>query len=345
MNKLDITAKIADGCAVKFSLTVEVVLTAEPVALDGIREVVLTDGTEYALDLGEYSALTALGATLGDENATYSNGKLTLTDAYKQNTQKHGNTVLTATFEKGGKYYNVTANVLVVTKEISTFDELRTALAFNNENNNVKFGYYRLKSNLEGYGWYQSKNNVSDGIWKNPNGELGFRGTFDGNGYSIRETFTVTGLFGFVGKGAVIKNTTFNMNLYRRTQDDPSFMLFGYSMIGATIDNVKVNLTKQTDDGITEIKDNFISGLLTGIFSHGNTFNKLVVDAQKTDIDTLFGSCAYYGYPAGATNTFVDCTVKAKSLLGLACINNTTKEVMPYAPYTGAGKLTVTITG
>ena len=115
-------------------------------------------------------------------------------------------------------------------------------------------------------------------------------------------------------------------------------MLFGYSMIGATVDNVKVNVTKS--DGITAIPGG-TSGLLTSIFSYGNTFNKFVVDAQNTDVDTLFGSCAYYSYPAAyEANKFTACTVKAKSLIGLACTDNANKIVTPYS---GIDGLTVTV--
>ena len=66
-----------------------------------------------------------------------------------------------------------------------------------------------------------------------------------------------------------------------------------------------------------------------------------MVDAQKTDVDTLFGSCAYYGYPAGyEENKFTSCTVKAKSLIGLACTDNANKIVTPYENVSG---LTVTL--
>lgn len=146
-------------------------------------------------------------------------------------------------------------------------------------------------------------------------------------------------MFGYVGKGAVIKNLTINLNQYKYYSGTP-LMVFGYSMIGATVDNVKVNVTKQPNDGITEIPGG-ISGLLTAIFSYGNTFNKLVVDAQKTDIDTLFGSCAYYSYLAGyEENKFTACTVKANSLIGLACTNNADKTATPYRGIEG---LTVTV--
>ena len=330
----EITGKNADGNTVKQTVTVTAEFKAEEIALGGEREIVLSNGTEFDLDLGEYSSATALSATLCGENATYSNGKLTVTDGFKADLKKHGMQTLKVTVQKDGKYYNVIANVLVVTQDITTFDELKSALKF--DENKVKFGYYRLKNDLSGYNWYQSENDVGSGIWKNPNGELGFRGTFDGNNLSIRETFWNTGLFGYIGKGAVIKNITFNMNQYSAGK-----MLFGYSMIGATVDNVKVNVTKQTNDGITEISPNTLSGLLTCVFSYGNTFNKLVVDAQKTDIDTLFGSCAYYSYPAEyEENKFTACTVKANSLIGLACTNNADKTVTPYS---GIKELTVTV--
>ena len=333
-----ITGSNADGYVVKQTVKVTVELKATEVTLDGNREIVLSSGTTFDMDLGEYTSATALSATLGGENATYSNGKLTVADEYKAKTQKHGVQTLKVTVQKDGKYYNVIASVLVVTQDITTFDELKSALKF--DENNVKFGYYRLKNDLTGYSWYDSGNGVGNGIWKNPTGELGFRGTLDGNGFSIRETLNSTGLFGYVGKGAVIKNLTINLNQYKYSSGTP-FMVFGYSMVGATVDNVKVNVTKQQNDGITEIPGG-ISGLLTAIFSYGNTFNKLVVDAQKTDIDTLFGSCAYYSYPAAyEENKFTACTVKANSLKGLACTDNANKTVTPYK---GVDGLSVTVT-
>ena len=319
------------AATVYLSVTVEVP-DADEVTLEGNREIVLSSGTTFDINLEEYTSATALSATLGGENVTYSNGKLTISEELRANTQKHGMQTLKVTVENEGKYYIVIANVLIVTQDITTFEELQSALAFNE--NNVKFGYYRLKNDLTGSSWYQSGNDVGGGIWQNPTGELGFRGTLDGNNYSIQETFWNTGLFGYVGKGAVIKNITFNMNEYNSGK-----MLFGYSMIGATVDNVKVNVT-QSSGGITAIPGD-VSGLLTAIFSYGNTFNKLVVDAQNTDVDTLFGSCAYYSYPAAyEANKFTACTVKAKSLIGLACTDNANKIVTPYS---GIDGLTVTV--
>ena len=285
------------------------------------QEIVLgSDNDTYAIDgMGVYDG-TVEKTTIGGVVVNYDNkGNVKLSSEFKNRLAKHGEQILSVTVKGAdGNYTEYKKKLLVVTKEISSFKELKAALAF--DSNNVKYGYYRLATDLIGYGEYQSENGIGGGIWKNPTGELGFRGTFDGNNLSIRETFYITGLFGYIGKGAVIKNITFNMNKYA---DDKQYMLLGYSMVGATLENVNVNVTPQTGDGRTEIKENVVSGLLTSIFANGNTFKNVVVDARDTDIDTLFGSCAYYGYTGADTNTFdKDCKVVAKSLLGLACINN-----------------------
>ena len=287
------------------------------------QEIVLGgDNDTYAIDgMGVYDG-TIEKTTIGGVVVNYDNkGNVKLSPEFKNRLAKHGEQTLSVTVKGAdGNYNEYKKNLLVVTKEISNFDELKAALKFNA--NNVKYGYYKLTKDLIGNAWYQSGNGIGDGIWRNPNGELGFRGTLDGNGFTIQETFWNTGLFGYIGKGAVIKNLTINLNQYKYI-DKTQFMVFGYSMVGATLENVNVNVTPQHGDGITDIKENVVSGLLTSIFANGNTFKNVVVDARDTDIDTLFGSCAFYGYTGSPANTFdKDCKVVAKSLLGLACTNN-----------------------
>ena len=309
------------------------------------QEIVLGgDNDTYAIDgMGVYDG-TVEKTTIGGVVVDYDNkGNVTLSSEFKNRLAKHGEQILSVTVKGAdGNYTEYKKKLLVVTKEISNFDELKAALAF--DSNNVKYGYYRLATNLIGYGGYQSGNGIGGSIWKNESGDTGFRGTLDGNGFTIQETFWNTGLFGYIGKGAVIKNITFNVNKYA---NDKEYMLLGYSMVGATLENVKVNVTSQTGDGRTEIKSNGVSGLLTSIFANGNTFKNVVVDARDTDIDTLFGSCAYYGYTGTDTNTFdKNCKVVAKSLLGLACINNAEgvkKTDSAFIP--GAANLTVAKVG
>ena len=285
------------------------------------QEIVLgSDNDTYPIEgMNAYDG-TVEKATIGGVVVNYDNkGNVKLLPEFKNRLAKHGEQILSVTVKGADdNYTEYKKKLLVVTKEISSFEELKAALAF--DSNNVKYGYYRLATNLIAYGGYESGNGIGGSIWKNESGDTGFRGTLDGNGFTIQETFWNTGLFGYIGKGAVIKNITFKVNKYA---NDKEYMLLGYSMVGATLENVKVNVTSQTDDGRTEIKSNGVSGLLTSIFANGNTFKNVVVDARDTDIDTLFGSCAYYGYTGTDTNTFdKDCKVVAKSLLGLACINN-----------------------
>ena len=305
--------------SVSFIGTEATVKTVKESFVDENRQEIVLGKASYAVDMG-ISDGNVVKATIGGVVVDYdNNGNVTLSSEFKNRLAKHGEQTLSVTVKGAdGNYTEYKKKLLVVTKEISSFEELNAALAF--DSNNVKYGYYRLATNLIGYGGYQSGNGIGGSIWKNESGDTGFRGTFDGNGLTIQQTFWNTGLFGYIGKGAVIKNITFNVNKYA---NDKEYMLLGYSMVGATLENVKVNVTSQTGDGRTEIKSNGVSGLLTSIFANGNTFKNVVVDARDTDIDTLFGSCAYYGYTGADTNTFdKNCKVVAKSLLGLACINN-----------------------
>lgn len=325
-----IVGKNPDGITVKFDLVITVKLDTTAVTA-GNGEIVLSDAAEYDVSLGNYADGAVINAILADENVTYANGKLTLTDAFKNNAQKHGNQTLVVTVEKGGTYYAVSVNVLVVTKEITTYEELKTALTFTAEGN--KFGYYRLTQDLVAYNWYQSDNAIKQ--FKNEKGNYGFRGTLDGNGKKVQETFFSTGLFGIIGQGAEIKNVTFTLNQYNAGK-----VLLAYSMVGATLNNVTVNVTKSA--GVTAVPGNNVtSGLLTSVFSHSSKLLNVKINSQTTPIDTLFGSCAHYGYVADYTpNVYEGCTVNAQALLGLACTDNADGTVLPY---TGVSGLTVNI--
>lgn len=303
-----ITAKDEKGYLVEFNFTVTAKIVAEDVTLSGVKEVVLSDGTEYDLDLGDYSSATVLSAVLGDDKVSYANGKLTLTNEFKENAQKHGNNTLNLTVEKDGKYYNVTANVLVVTKEITTYAELKEAVS--HEVNQAKYGYYRLKTNIA-QSWI---NDAVNGDWKS-DGSYGFRGTLDGNNCSITGTIGTSGLIGTVGNGAVIKNITITQSEYIATR-----MIFGNSMIGATIQNVVINVKGSGSAAIPSTT----GGLISGIFSYSSKLINVTINSQTTAIDSLFGTGSYYSYPADyIPNTFDGCTINAKSLAGIAKVNGT----------------------
>ena len=311
--------KVGDK-AVTVYLGATIVLPAEEVALGGDREIILADGTEYALDLGDYADSTVLSATLGGENVTYANGKLTVTDDYIANVKKHGMQTLKVTVEKDGKYYVVAVNVLVVTKAISTIDELTAAMTAGTDN--VVYGYYKLTQNVgSSAAWISVANN---GDWKNADGSVGFRGTLDGSGFAVDGAFGTHGLFGIIGNGAVVKNITFNVYYYQNGRQT-----LARSITGATIENITINIKSVygTLDATAE------GGVITGLMSHTTHYKNVTINAEGKDLDTLFGK-SYGNYKAEKANTFENCVVNAKSLAGLVHSNG-------IIPATGIDGLTI----
>ena len=304
---LVVTAKNKKGYVMNFNLNVTVEFVATPVALDGTREIVLSSGNSFSVDLGDYTNATVLAATLGGETVTYSDGTLTVTDEFKANKQKHGNQTLSVIVQKDGKYYNVTTNILVVTKEISDIGALTAALTPGTDN--VVYGYYRLTQSVGSSGaWINVANN---GRWQNEDGNVGFRGTFDGNGYSIDGEFAIHGMFGIIGKGAIVKNVTINDYSYQNQRTT-----LARTITGATIEDVTINIMsiKGTLDANAE------GGVITGLMSHTTLYKNVTINASGIDLDTLFGK-SYGQYKAEKANTFVGCTVNAKSLAGLVHSN------------------------
>ena len=321
-----IVGKNADGIIIKYDLVITVKLVTTAVTA-GNGEIVLSDAAEYDVSLGDYADGAVINAIFADENVTYANGKLTLTDAFKNNAQKHGNQTLVVTLEKGGKYYAVSVNVLVVTKEITTYAELKEAVS--HTTSQAKFGYYRLKNDIS-QAWINDGNNADI---NNGNGDNGFRGTLDGNNCSITGTMATGGLIGTIGKGAIIKNVTITQNEYIAMRN-----LFGGSMTGATLENVVINVKGKGTTALPANSDGSKAwgGLLTGKYAQSNVFRKVTINAGSTDVDTIFGSGAYFGSSTG--NTFENCTITAKSLLALAYNNYETA-----VPYKGVSGLTVNL--
>ena len=144
-------------------------------------------------------------------------------------------------------------------------------------------------------------------------------------------------MFGVVGNGAVIKNLTINNKQYQGGNGNFN-TLFGYSMMGATMDKVTINILK---GGKADIATNAAGGLLTCLGGYGNTLKNVTINAKGLAIDTLFGTGCWFTYPKDyAPNTFENCFITAKSLVGLACTNNANKVVTPYENVSG---LTVTL--
>lgn len=302
-------------------------------------EIVLGSEASYAVDMG-ISGGNVVKATIGGKVVSYADGKVTLDFDFENRLIKHGDQTLTVTVEKDGQYTNYNKKVLIVTKELQTYDDIKAAVTLNGRN--VKYGYYRLTGSLGGTTWVnfgttsvgEKPNNVD--VWKNNDGEFGFRGTFDGGNNTLATVFYSTGLFGTIGKGAVIKNITLTQNEYVATR-----MLLGYSMVGATLENVTINVKGAGTTTLPDVTKWQVGGLLTAIYAHSNEFKNVTINSENTDVDTIFGSCSYYSYPpVGATNKFEECVITTKSLIGLACTNNADKTVTTAV---GVGGLTVNV--
>ena len=323
-----IVGKDADGIIIKYDLVITVKLVTAAVTA-GNGEIVLSDAAEYDVSLGDYADGAVINAIFADENVTYANGKLTLTDAFKNNAQKHGNQTLVVTVEKGGTYYAVSVKILVVTKEITTINELTAALT--PIANDAVYGYYRLKTDLSSSGWYTVGYAKDWGASQRSNKNSGFRGTFDGNRKKITSWFHQDGLFGVIGSGAVIKNLTIDVKQYGN--NDNLNLTLGYSMMEATLDTVTINVLS---GGATSIPTDAAFGLLTCLGAYGNTLKDVNINANGLGIDTLFGTGCWFIYPTDyAANTFENCTITAQSLIGLACTDNAKKTVIPYKDVSG----------
>ena len=298
-------------------------------------EIVLGSGTSYAVDMGTLDG-NVVKATIGGKVVSYADGKVTLDFDFKNRLIKHGEQTLTVTVEKDGQYTNYNKEVLIVTKEISDIDSLTAALT-PTEGSSVVYGYYRLSKDLSSNGWYSVGYAEKWSAVQRSNADLGFRGTFDGNGKTISSWFYGDGLFGVVGNGAVIKNLTINNKQYQGGNGNFN-TLFGYSMMGATMDKVTINIL---NGGKADIATNAAGGLLTCLGGYGNTLKNVTINAKGLAIDTLFGTGCWFTYPKDyAPNTFENCFITAKSLVGLACTDNANKIVTPYENVSG---LTVTL--
>ncbi len=300
-----VTAKNEKGYVMNFNLNVTIEFVATPVAIEGNREIVLSSGNNFSVDLGDYTNATVLAATLGGETVTYSGGTLTVTDEFKANTQKHGNQTFSVIVQKDGTYYNVTTNILVVTQLIGNDVDALKAVSRKN------YGYYRLSEDV---GDSNQFFNVDNGGSWNLDGSLGFRGTFDGAGHSVTGAFAANGLFGLIGNGAVIKNTVFNVYYYQNTRGT-----LAQSITGATIDNITINIKSISGT----LSTSGTGGVITSVMSRSTTYNKVTINASGKDLNSLFGFC-YNNYDATKVNVFTNCVVNAKSLTQLLGYNGGT---------------------
>ena len=251
------------------------------VTLTNNQDILLTNET-YAISLGsEGTGLTINSITCNGVDLGTNLSNLDMS-AIKNDMTKHGITKVIVKGEKDGNKVTIVAPVTLVTKMISTQDELRSVVTTLTDTT-VKaiFGYYKLANDI----------NYSDGFISNSMGYTwtdslnGFRATLDGNGKTITGFAHAQGMFFVIGKGAVIKNVNFVSTKWSTFTD----RLFGSACYNATFDNVNI-IMKSTDGSKVPS-----AHLLFADACKNNTFKNVTLKVYSdngstlADLTTVFG--------------------------------------------------------
>jgi len=275
------------------------------VELDNGQEVLMTETTTMSLDLGNYAkgyaidSITLNGVDCGKNPSTID--LTALADPIN-----HGVQNFVVNIHNDRDVVALKIPVTLVTKEISTVEELRTITKTANYNKSI-VGYYKLANDINctaAPDWAGFSNNNPSGFdWTST--ENGFRGTLDGNGYTLTGFAHNQGLFFTIGTGAVIKNITFNSTRFSGTND----RLLGVSSYNATYENVTILMTAGNSSAVPT------AHLLFASACKNNTFKDVkiaVYDGSNnlTNVTTVFGS----GFE---NNTFEDVTIYAASVAKL----------------------------
>ena len=280
-----------------------IVYTNETVAL--AHETILLETTATQIDLsfateyiGDTVSLTHNGKVWGD--GAVLDGKLNVDLSGITET---GALTLLASTVKNNVIYTFNVNVLLATKIIRTVNDLDVVKVTqtNIDNNTSIYGYYVLANDID-VKWSKTMmaSLTYNGTVKNWDANFGFRGTFDGLGHTISGfAVSTNGMFGHVGKGAVIKNVKFDKFKYNGHYNGG---LFGGTVRGAEITDVTLSNVEYT----MPTKDPESTGFFAGRFMQDNKLTNVKIDASKYDVYSVFGRNI-------SNNAYADVEVKVKS--------------------------------
>ena len=283
-----------DGVTVYTNETVE--LAHETILLETTAtQIDLSFATEY---IGDTVSLTHNGKAFGD--GAVLDGKLNVDLSGITET---GALTLLASTVKNNVTYTFNVNVLLATKIIRTIDDLDVVKVTqtNIDNNTSIYGYYVLANDIN-VNWVKPMmaSLTYNGTVKNWDANFGFRGTFDGLGHTISGfAVSTNGMFGHVGKGAVIKNVKFDKFKYNGYYNGG---LFGGTVRGAEITGVTLSNVEYT----MPTKDPESTGFFAGRFMQDNKLTNIKIDASKYDVYSVFGRNI-------SNNAYTNVEVKVKS--------------------------------
>ena len=260
--------------------------------VDGERQVIEVSKSDNSVTLGEITYSSVEGVFVNNVDL---GGSLSAIDGSKL-ADFYGERELTVIVNTENGQKIVKVPVLIVTKYISTAEDLTTALKISAQGN---YGYYELTNDitLDAFA-----NDVGEVAF---NGGNGFCGIFEGKDHTITSIPGNHGLFGYVSGGATIRNVNFdvtgNVNVFGKT-------VIGDYIVDSRIENVKVNILSETEFG----EDG--AGIISAEAFNGNTVNGLIINAEKAFINSLFGGGAHLF----AGNEFDACEIRVQDIKEIA---------------------------
>ena len=296
-----------DGVTVYTNETVE--LAHETILLETTAtQIDLSFATEY---IGDTVSLTHNGKAFG--GGAVLDGKLNVN---LSDITETGALTLLASTVKNNVTYTFNVNVLLATKIIRTVDDLDVVKVTqtNIDNNTSIYGYYVLANDIN-VNWVKPMmaSLTYNGTVKNWDANFGFRGTFDGLGHTISGfAVSTNGMFGHVGKGAVIKNVKFDKFKYNGHYNGG---LFGGTVRGAEITGVTLSNVEYT----MPTKDPESTGFFAGRFMQDNKLTNIKIDASKYDVYSVFGRNI-------SNNAYTNVEVKVKSFTMLGYNGDTMSD-------------------
>lgn len=223
----------------------EIMLSTADIATEGKK--IYLPKSLYGLDIVKITDVS--GGDVYFENGTYNydvmpkNAGTTVNYVYGEkyeneistyNTKKAYERTLIVTLAGGEKYSVAFA---AYTKVISTAEDLKSLASTRDASlgeRNV-YGYYVVANDIA----YDET--VVNTIASMTDKQTRFSGVFDGNGYTISYKAGQSGLFGYLGEGAVIKNAAFDVKAFARPKDIGGLSALACSVEGgATIETVVV---------------------------------------------------------------------------------------------------------
>lgn len=251
------------------------------VTLTNNQDILLTNET-YAISLGsEGTGLTVNSITCNGVDLGTNLSNLDMS-AIKSDMTKHGITNVIVKGEKDGNKVTIIAPVTLVTKMISTQDELRSVVTTITDTT-VKaiFGYYKLANDIDYSDGFIS--HTMPYMWTDSSN--GFRATLDGNGKTITGFAHAQGMFYVIGEGAVIKNITFVSTRWSGSTD----RLFGSACYNATFENVNIVMKGDSKQPVPS------NHLLFADACQNNTFKNVTLKVYSDDGSTLAGLSTVFG--------------------------------------------------